>query len=64
MLSSCHSMCKSFRSTTQVRKKVHYNVPVWCRISDALRTRKVHVMRSLNVMSYCVTRTYLKDFTT
>ena len=47
MLSSCRSVCKSFRSTTQARKKVHYNVPVYCRISDALRTRKVHVMRSL-----------------
>ena len=62
MLSSCRSVCKSFRSTAQARKKVHYNVPVYCRISDALRTRKVHVMRSL--LSYCVTRTYLKDFTT
>ena len=52
MLSSCHFVCKSFRSTTQARKKC--SLQCSCldrqhkrRISDALRTRKVHVLRSL-----------------
>ena len=47
MLSSCRSVCEPFRSTTQARKKVHYNVPVESRICGALRTSKVHVMRSV-----------------